>query len=392
MSDDGYLIRCPGCGNVKPIPMAVGQKLRCDVCQTVFLAPVVPAGDEPASPGDIDIALPRDPRSLSDSRHAFSVNDLPGASGTGDCGTDVRATRLWPAEGSPTDPSAEQPVERRSRSGSSWRGAAGEDPASEAAGCETDVPRSSGLPSSLEAPVGTAAAAVGQPTANGEPSGGARWRVLWSVLATLTALAALSGGVLVSWAMWRDHEVADAGADNAFRPAAPRSRESWEGFKWTDASRFSQRMNNIEVKILRATYGPVRVKDLNNQVVVTQDNNLLAFTISVHNQGRRPCPFWNWYENSFESPAGKQVMAELRDDRARSYALLRFDDATSVEGQRWVDSLAPRDRAQDTVVFLLPDEVDRTQVAFFRLSLPAAALGLDDAFRFEIPVEMIEGL
>ena len=48
---------------------------------------------------------------------------------------------------------------------------------------------------------------------------------------------------------------------------------------------------------------------------------------------------------------------------------------SSIEGQHLADEIEPRHDVQDTVVFLVPADVDRTKIRYFRLSLPAHAIG-----------------
>jgi hypothetical protein len=147
----------------------------------------------------------------------------------------------------------------------------------------------------------------------------------------------------------------------------------------------------LEVKVVRVKYGAVRAKDLNNEVITTDDTSLLAITVSVHNRGEAACVFRSWYAGGFESADGQEQLPELSDDLERAYSLLRFDDVSSIEGQRLADEIEPHQAIQDAVVFLVPADFDRTKIRFFHLSLPAHAIGTEDFFRFEIPVRMIDG-
>jgi hypothetical protein len=159
---------------------------------------------------------------------------------------------------------------------------------------------------------------------------------------------------------------------------------------WSDASRASQRFNSITAKVQRVFYGAIRVKNARQEVVTTDDDNLLAVTVSVHNRGSRARTFRSWYAHAFADEQGHELLATLTDDQGRSYSLLKFDDVSYVEGQRLTDQVEPKQTVQDTVVFLIPENVDRSTIAYFRLLLPAAAVGVADFFRFQIPVEMIE--
>jgi hypothetical protein len=162
-------------------------------------------------------------------------------------------------------------------------------------------------------------------------------------------------------------------------------------FHWSDAVLHAQRLGLLEVKVVRVKYGAVRAKDLNNEVITTDDTNLLAITVSVHNRGAAVCGFRSWYSSVIESADGLELLPALSDDAERAYSLLRFDDVSSIEGQRLATDIEPHQIVQDTVVFLVPADVDRTQIRYFRLSLPAHAIGTADYFRFEIPSGMIAG-
>jgi hypothetical protein len=136
----------------------------------------------------------------------------------------------------------------------------------------------------------------------------------------------------------------------------------------------------------------VRVKDLNRNVMLTDDDNLVAVTISVRNLGDEPRPFHSWYEHTFGTAGGADVRVYFADNSGREYPPIRFDDVSHVEGQRWADHIRPDQVVQDTLLFMLPNDVDRGTIQSFRLALPAAAVELTGFFRFDIPVTMIEGL
>ncbi len=146
----------------------------------------------------------------------------------------------------------------------------------------------------------------------------------------------------------------------------------------------------MKLKVERVFYGSIRVKDLSNQVLSTADDNLLGITVSALNQGSRPRAFENWYGHVFEAEQGEEIIAVLIDDQNRNYSLLKFDDVSHIEGQRLADKIGPQKTIQDTLVFLIPKDVDRSEIKYLRLTLPGAAVELSDFFRFQIPPTMIE--
>ncbi|MFW6170361.1 MAG: hypothetical protein ACODAD_07720, partial [Planctomycetota bacterium] len=118
---------------------------------------------------------------------------------------------------------------------------------------------------------------------------------------------------------------------------------------------------------------------------------LLGITIEVRNQGTRPQGFKNWYGHAFETDQGSSVVAELTDNQNRAYSLLKFDDVRRIEGQSSTDSIAPKETVRDTVVFMIPEAVNCARIKYFRLTLPGAAVGISESFRFQIPSSMVEG-
>ncbi len=361
MTQQDVIVRCPGCGNGKVIAMAVGQLLQCDICGTTFLAPLVePEG--PAPPGTAESHAAEwsspptasttsgdragSPRSEVDSGH-----QIPGSQSS------PTRSRLWRTEDLNIAASdAQQAASRRSTCG--------------------------------RQPGNSGAASAGREDPLPERHG---W--IWTVLAMLAAGVIMATLVVAAFLMLR--RAAGLGwTTTSDLPGKSRSTTATDGpldVHWTDASRSAQRRNPFTLKVERAAYGAIRAKDLENQVITTEDDNLLAITISVHNRGTRSRQFQNWYGHAFMTNDGGEFVAELSDDQGRGYSLLKFDDVTQIEGQRVAGQVDPEETVQDTVVFLIPDDVDRATVQYFRLSLPGAAVGLSDYFRFQVPISMIDG-
>ena len=224
----------------------------------------------------------------------------------------------------------------------------------------------------------------------------ARGRI-WTVISVIAGLLIVTTSLLVGvhlvrdWQQSASSESAGLSSDVDVRSAAVAPAAPTGVFHWSDAVLHAQRLGLLEVKVVRVKYGAVRAKDLNNEVITTDDTSLLAITVSVHNRGAAACEFRSWYSGVIESDDGQELLPALSDDVERTYALLRFDDVSSIEGQRLATEIEPHQIVQDTVVFLVPTDVDRTKVRYFRLSLPAHAIGTADHFRFEIPVRMIAG-
>lgn len=337
MTERDVIVRCPGCGNGIVISQALGQVLRCDNCGTSFQAPMSDDASEPppvAEPEGSEVRGDASPRPMMGAT----------ASGTGR-DSQVRPRGSWRTDDLDSATRADSPA------------------------AAADKGRNSA--------VSRQARRRGR-----EPSG-----LGWNLVAMISVGVILTAIVLGTFLIIRT--LPSAGGD---RLAKMKREETLQAATpWTDASKFSQRRESVTVKVERATYGALRAKDLTHQIITTEDDNLLGIVISVLNRGSQVRPFQNWYGHAFIDPDGTELLAELSDDRGRSYALLKFDDVSYIEGQRLADEIGDHESVQDTVVFLIPDEVDRSTIQYFRLSLPAAAIGLTGFFRFEIPVGMIEG-
>ncbi len=367
MTERDLIVRCPGCGNGKVIALAVGQLLQCDICRTAFHAPVnEPGGEGGAAETDsFVVGLPPPPPTASGTQHPTAPNRSPADSSP--AGSASRAnttkTRVWRTDDldvatqkSPT-PESESP----------------------------DNPPGP-LTTVLPPPADADDEQEDEELVLLEPRGRI-WAVISIVAGSVIAVTFVLGGLYLF------HRLATSGPSttDVAKPKIKSSATNSSPGHWTDASKSSQRRDPITVKIERVRYGSVRVRDVQNQVITTEDENLLAITISVHNRGQRARGFQNWYGHAFAVEDGVEVIAELSDDQQRSYSLLKFDDVSQIEGQRLADQIDSKQTVQDTLVFLIPKNIDRGAIRFFRLTLPGAAVGMKDFFRFQIPASMIEG-
>lgn len=360
MTDGNILIRCPGCGNTNPVSMAVGQQIQCRVCQTYFYAPVLNQGEPPGSGSsptqEIDPLLPPSP-DFASGAPTIRVSDPVFATGPrskspAPAARNWRTDELNPASAGPV---AEQVAGRPT-------------PASPPSGAESE-PDSEGLD---EAPASHT------------------W--IWTAISTVAALVIVTSSVLLGVHLFREWQAKNPAADNStgtstFASAPPVSAN----FRWTNAERSALRLGRLELKVVWAKYGEVIAKDLNNEVIDTDDQNLLSINVSVLNRSDAACPFRSWYVGGFTNAEGHELLPELVDDQDVAYSLLRFEDVSSIEGQRLAAEIDARHEVRDTVVFLIPAESDRSRIRYFHLTLPAHAVGAEDYFRLEIPVSMIQG-
>ena len=353
MAEGNISIRCPGCGRAQCVDMAVGQQLQCPVCQTVFFAPVfeVPLPEAP---------LPAPPLSETGPLPSPAMPAEPG-------GTAPRPP------GTGAGPSAGE----RASGARNWR----------TDGLPVEVPAAGELPGAWQRDGALRTVPPGEPY---EPDVAPRGGMIWTVITVVACLLVVVTSVPVGIHFVRTRQQsAPTAAEPEPDPPAVSPAETSQ-FRWTNAAHRVQRLGRLEVKVVRARYGAVRARDVNNEVITTDDSNLLAITVRVRNRGVQPHPFCSWYAGSVGDAEGAALLPQLQDDAGRAYDLVRFDDVSSIEGQQLADEIAPRDNVQDTVVFLVPADVDRAGIRYFRLSLPAQVIGAANCFRFEIPVEMVQ--
>ena len=137
-------------------------------------------------------------------------------------------------------------------------------------------------------------------------------------------------------------------------------------------------------------FGEVRARDAHNRVVVSDQRNYLQVYLKIKNLGAEPVQYVSWQGNSFAA-SGQQVRATLVDDQGRSYAMQEFAHVAGLQGHTPRAILANKEKAEDVVIFTIPESVDRRTVRYFRLELPAEAYGGSGVYRFEIPPQAIQG-
>lgn len=354
MTARDVIVRCPGCGNGTVVPLAIGQRLRCDMCGTTFLVPLMDDGAAGASAPD----------------GAWRMGRIAGSDSSPSEGT-VEPTASWSGLVAATaDLNAAKPGDAVTERGSTAS------PGSSFSGEEADAAR-------------TPHTGRSRPDEAELVDSGVGW--WWTAVGMVAVGAILAAVIVLAFGFF--HLGGDEhGAETVSTPSAGVAAGAGgsDSVTWSDASRASQRFNTITAKVRRVFYGSIRVKNTRQEVITTDDDNLLAVTVSVHNRGSRARTFRSWYAHAFADAQGHELLATLTDDQGRSYSLLKFDDVSYVEGQRLTDQVEPKQSVQDTVVFLIPEDVDRSTIAYFRLMLPAAAVGVADFFRFQIPVEMVE--
>ena len=379
MDDGPVRLRCPGCGQVKEVPMSVGQQLRCDTCHTSFIAPILgTAGQQLDDALDSSVsAIPRH----EPSRETLT-NSASDRSDRGVSLTDSTKTHAW----SPDDlvskatertelPPPTEPVDAPPSSAQINEDVCGIEPSGQSGKPLPDTPERLDRDANDH-----------ERDRDVSVSGGRRSGLIFA----LVSLAVLGTGLAVLAFKSLSESSSSVPERNVSERSVPHVNDSGAEVHWTDASRSSQKRRQIVVRVVRVVRGPIRVKNLASEVIVTDGDDLLAVTLSIRNDGSRPRPFHSWFEHSFQTPEGVDVPIELVDDLGHVYFPVNFEDVSRVVGQRWAEQIDPNERLQDVLVFGFPPDIDLNDVGFFRLSLPAAAVELSDRFRFQIPATMVE--
>ncbi len=163
---------------------------------------------------------------------------------------------------------------------------------------------------------------------------------------------------------------------------------------WTDASAKSVLRNEIRVRISRVEFGAVMAKDAANSVHKSDSANFLQIFVSLENTGDHDVNYKSWYGNEFNVDGGS-VAATLEDDTGHTYPMMTVGDASKIAGHVPAATLGAKN-AGDTVrtvkgviIYEIPETINRGSHKFYRLQLPAAAIGGTGILRFQIPAGMV---
>jgi hypothetical protein len=159
--------------------------------------------------------------------------------------------------------------------------------------------------------------------------------------------------------------------------------------RWSNASRISLQLDGVKTRIDHVEYAEVLARDERRRVVTTK-NSYLTIWVHLENKRAEPAEYRSWYGNQFQQ-AGRKAAAKLVDSRGVEYPQKQFTDVREIKGHIEGARLAMQDATRDTIVFEVPEDVQRSEVSGFRLELPGAAFGGDGFLRFEINLGLVEG-
>ncbi len=399
MSDHRVHVRCQLCGYNVPVEMAVGQLVRCPHCQTTFIAPIdetesAPNGKEPNASDPHSTHPPSKTTPAIHSAETITMDQVdldPGITG----GTAAEENGLAPTqpETSPESPAAAESLRREPAPNES---APNESAPSESAQTEPPTEQVPTRPNERAADVAehtpasadalqTSSLDEGPTTDDSAPVEPEEGHALnWAMPGVFVIITTLAVGAVIVF-FQRDQNPQTSPDDPSTVPATANK-------SWVDASRSTARIARVVVRVRRVAFEPIVAKNRSNEVITSQQQKYLTVSVELTNRSTDISLYNSWYGNLFKNLRGDEVVASIEDDLGESLMMMTFDDVTGVKGHIEHVTMEPRDRAEDLLVFEVPDGFWRRDFRVLRLELPAEALGVHGAFRFEIPRDMIDGL
>jgi len=151
--------------------------------------------------------------------------------------------------------------------------------------------------------------------------------------------------------------------------------------EWIDAGEEAIQQNGMRVRVTAVQVKAVELKDEQGRRRPGELCLLVKLRVSNASVDRRVD-----YRSWGESPDKEQkIMPRLTDDSGTEYRLQKFEPAWAIVGHVPKASLPTAKWVDDVLVFQAPAR----RIAYLRLELPGAAVGLAGKFQFEIPRRMI---
>ncbi|HEV3078425.1 MAG TPA: hypothetical protein VGY66_01545 [Gemmataceae bacterium] len=164
-------------------------------------------------------------------------------------------------------------------------------------------------------------------------------------------------------------------AKGSVQHEAPRKNE------WIDAGEEAIQQNGMRVRVTAVLVKAVELKDGQGRRRPGEICLLVKLRVSNASVDRR-VDYGSWGE----SPDKEQkTMPRLTDDSGKEYRLQKFEPGWTIVGHVPKASLPTAKWVDDVLVFQSPAR----GIAYLRLELPGAAVGLAGKFQFEIPRRMI---
>ena len=219
-----------------------------------------------------------------------------------------------------------------------------------------------------------------------------RRRIPFEVFFFLTILVVLLGFGVSAAALLLYFRPGLGGEDSTRRDTASQfvavsNADDQKPHRWLPAGEGALRLGKTKVEVVRAEWSEARGKDASGMVIIS-DQRFLHVILRIENTDLEPIEYHSWYGNDFPLRDGA-VRVRLTDNVGRDYPWVIFDDLERVRWHLPLATIEPRKYIEDVIIFEVPPEIDRGSVEYLRLSLPAAALGREGFYYFELPRDMI---
>ena len=156
---------------------------------------------------------------------------------------------------------------------------------------------------------------------------------------------------------------------------------------WALAPGKALRVGGLKVKVERIEIGPVLAKAGTQEIISSEDQNIMQVYISLENESEEPFDYTSWYGNEFVV-GETTVSAKLTNRRQELYSMLVFEDVAGIYGHVPRAVIRGKETLQDSIVFELPSENFEGEGPW-RLELPQAAFGFSGSLGFELPESLI---
>ena len=209
---------------------------------------------------------------------------------------------------------------------------------------------------------------------------------------TILVVVLFIGGSIVAFLLYsqRGGNWSTAGGKNSSSHTfvSTSNQQSDEPHDWLRVGEGAILLGKTQVQVMRAEWGEARGKDEYGAVVIS-DEQYLQIIVRVENNSSEPIHYRSWYGNEFPTDDGV-LRVELHDQLQRDIPWKVFEEFERVRWHLPEATIEPWKMIEDVIIFQLPPDVDPATVEYVRLSLPAAALGREGFYYFELPRDMIE--
>ncbi len=157
---------------------------------------------------------------------------------------------------------------------------------------------------------------------------------------------------------------------------------------WAPAPGKSLRVGGLKVKVERIVVGSILAKAGTQEIITSDDPNMMQVYISLENESEEPFDYTSWYGNEFVV-GDKTVSAKLTNHAGNLYSMLVFDDVAGIYGHVPRAVIHGKGTLQDSIVFEIPGGKFEGEGPW-KLELPQAAFGFSGSLGFELQEDLVK--